>query len=48
MAPTHLQRVTAMDNAAEMLARTYYMRRIQALEHALEALEPDHALLKRG
>jgi hypothetical protein len=37
--------VTARENAAEMLARTYYLQRIARLEAALAELAPDHPAL---
>jgi hypothetical protein len=43
--PDHLQPVTHYDNTAEMLARTYYLRRIAELEQALHSVSPDHPLL---
>lgn len=45
VAPAHLARVTARENAAEMLARTYYLQRIARLEAALAELAPDHPAL---
>lgn len=44
--PEHLQPVTHAENTAEMLARTYMIKRIQALEAALEGLDPAHELLR--
>lgn len=43
--PDHLQPVTHIENAAEMLARRYMEQRIRDLEEALAALDPSHALL---
>ena len=43
--PDHLQPVTAAANMAEMLARRYYVSRIQDLEAALRAIDPEHPLL---
>ncbi|MFB8281907.1 HNH endonuclease [Nocardia colli] len=43
--PDHLQPVTHASNVAEMLARTYYVSRIRALEAALAAVRPRHELL---
>lgn len=43
--PNHLQPVTAAANNAEMMARTYMVRRIQDLEAALHGLAPSHPLL---
>ena len=43
--PDHLQPVTARENTAEMLARTYMTTRIAELEAALSQYEPDHPLL---
>lgn len=43
--PDHLQPVTHRENAAEMLARNYYITRIKQLEEALAATEPEHELL---
>lgn len=45
VAPHHLQPVTARENVAEMLARTYMESRIADLEAALAKLEPAHPLL---
>lgn len=44
--PAHLQPVTARDNTAEMLARTYMETRIADLESALALHDPDHPLLR--
>lgn len=44
--PDHLQPVTHIQNAAEMLARTYMVQRITELEAALRDLEPKHPLLE--
>lgn len=44
--PDHLQPVTARENAAEMLARTYMVSRIAELEAALFAHDPMHPLLR--
>ncbi|GEM41961.1 hypothetical protein NN4_64800 [Nocardia ninae NBRC 108245] len=44
--PDHLQPVTQASNVAEMLARTYYVSRIRALEAALSAIRPCHELLR--
>lgn len=44
--PDHLQPVTARENTAEMLARTYMESRIADLEAALQIHEPDHPLLQ--
>lgn len=43
--PEHLQPVTARENTAEMLARTYMESRIADLEAALALLAPAHPLL---
>lgn len=43
--PEHLQPVTHRDNSAEMLARTYMVRRITELEAALAQLDANHPLL---
>lgn len=43
--PDHLQPVTARENTAEMLARTYMESRIADLESALAAHDPSHPLL---
>ena len=43
--PDHLQLVTTYDNAAEMMARNYYERRIARLEHALREIDPTHPAL---
>src|SRR5690606_10180518 len=43
--PDHLQPVTAAENSAEMLARTYLESRISDLEAALSEVCPDHPLL---
>lgn len=43
--PDHLEPVTAAANTVEMLARTYMLRRIRALESALRAAAPEHPLL---
>lgn len=43
--PAHLQPVTARENTAEMLARTYMVQRIAALEGALAKYAPHHPLL---
>ena len=43
--PDHLQPVTARENTAEMLARTYMVQRIADLEKALSEHDPDHPLL---
>lgn len=43
--PDHLQPVTARENTAEMLARTYMVQRIADLEAALLAANPSHPLL---
>ncbi|SED51417.1 HNH endonuclease [Rhodococcus pyridinivorans] len=45
--PDHLQPVTHRDNTAEMLARRTYLDRIEELEGALMALDPNHPLLDR-
>ncbi len=44
--PAHLQPVTHRENADEMMARRYMERRIVELEDALQALAPDHPILK--
>lgn len=44
--PDHLQPVTARENTAEMLARTYMESRITDLEAALAQHEPNHPLLR--
>lgn len=44
--PDHLQPVTARENTAEMLARTYMTRRIADLEAALSIHDPGHPLLR--
>jgi len=43
--PLHLQAVTHRENVAEMLARTYLVRRIGELEAALALVAPHHTLL---
>ena len=43
--PDHLQLVSHRENAAEMLARNHYLRRIAELEAALMDLAPNHPLL---
>ena len=43
--PRHLQPVSARENSAEMLARTYLESRIRDLEAALLAADPDNPLL---
>lgn len=43
--PDHLQLVTNRENVAEMLERTYYLRRIDTLEAALQAIDPEHPAL---
>jgi hypothetical protein len=43
--PDHLQPVTAAENTAEMLARSYMTQRIAALELALGEVDPGHPLL---
>ena len=43
--PDHLQPVTARENTAEMLARTYMVGRIADLEAALRSVDPHHPLL---
>lgn len=43
--PEHLQKVNSWENSAEMLERSYYKRRIEALEKALSELAPEHELL---
>jgi hypothetical protein len=43
--PDHLQPVTHRENAAEMLARHSYLKRIRDLEHALAQANPNHPLL---
>lgn len=43
--PDHLQPVTNRDNAAEMLSRHAYVKRIDELEQALAALDRTHPLL---
>lgn len=43
--PDHLQLVTQRENAAEMLERSAYLARIEALEHALAHHDPNHPLL---
>lgn len=44
--PDHLQPVTARENNAEMLARTYMQSRITDLESALAQHAPNHPLLQ--
>lgn len=44
--PEHLQPVTARENTAEMLARTYMESRITDLEAALALHDSDHPLLR--
>lgn len=44
--PAHLQPITARENMAEMLARTYLESRIRDLEAALSCHEPEHPLLR--
>jgi hypothetical protein len=44
--PEHLQPVTARENVAEMLARTYMESRIADLESALALHDSDHPLLR--
>lgn len=44
--PSHLQPVTHSANAAEMLARRYYIDRIRQLESALASCASDHPLLR--
>lgn len=44
--PDHLQPVTARDNTAEMLARTYLLSRIADLEEALARYDAAHPLLR--
>ena len=44
--PDHLQPVTARENMAEMLARTYLESRIRDLEAALALTQPEHPLLR--
>lgn len=46
--PAHLQMLTSRENRAEMMERNTYLRRIAALEQALQALAPDHPLLSGG
>jgi hypothetical protein len=46
VAPNHLQPVTQYDNAAEMLERNWYLKRIALLEEALASVVADHPLLK--
>lgn len=43
--PDHLQPVTAAQNTAEMLARTYMVGRIEELERELARLDPSNPLL---
>lgn len=45
--PHHLAAVTHLENAAEMLGRRSYLKRIAALEEALTVLDPKHPLLER-
>lgn len=45
VSPTHLQPITARENTAEMLARTYLLQRIRGLEAALATIHPEHPLL---
>lgn len=44
--PDHLQPVTHRENAAEMLARQSYLRRIAELEAALAEVAPSHPALQ--
>ena len=44
--PKHLRVVTPQENAAEMMERNAYKRRIEELEAALAELCPDHSLLQ--
>ena len=44
---SHLQAVTPIENAAEMMERNWYKARIEALEGALADLRPEHPLLVR-
>ena len=43
--PNHLQPITHRENVAEMMARTYMVRRIADLEAALTEASPGHPLL---
>lgn len=43
--PDHLVPVTAAENNAEMMARRFYERRIEALENALREVDPHSKLL---
>lgn len=44
--PVHLQVVTPQENAAEMLERRAYQRRIKDLEDALREADPEHPALR--
>lgn len=46
--PEHLQLTTHRENLAEMLQRTFYVRRIAELEAALMELAPDHPAVTGG
>jgi len=43
--PEHLRIVTAHENTAEMMERSYYLKRIAELEVALSSVDPQHPLL---
>ena len=43
--PEHLQPISARENTAEMMQRTYYLQRIRELEDALRVADPSHPLL---
>ncbi|MFL0711662.1 MAG: hypothetical protein ACJLS2_02465 [Microcella pacifica] len=45
--PDHMQAATHAENIAEMKARASYEARIEELENALEAMDPQHPLLDR-
>jgi len=42
--PTHLQKISRHENTAEMLERTFYLKRIAALEAEVARLGGDPAL----
>ena len=46
--PEHLQLISARENVAEMLQRTYYQARIAELESALREIAPTHRALHRA
>ena len=43
--PAHLQLVSHRENMAEMLTRTYLVKRVEELESALRVLDPNHQLV---